>query len=241
MNEEILLLKKEKVYKPEDTNNINMPPGDLKRSPDESFFLNFHETLIFIDEAFLSKLSKHFGSGKYLKFDRIKFSKNLAEKEKLICRQIFLYISPPFQSPIPLKEEEIRKEGYDKFINNLKKEEIIIREGRCQRLKIDGKFTYNQKAVDVLLAMDLTSVPLKYPKIKRIILISSDSDFVPVIKNLKEQDVKTILYTYYERKRDSPFSRSNELIKSVFKYVLLNKKDLESCLFDKSKRDEKNG
>lgn len=236
MNEEILLQnrKNDKIYKPEDTNSINMLPGDPSGSPDESFLLN-SETLVFIDEAFLSKLSKHFGSGKYLRFDRIKFSKNLAEKEKLICRQIFLYISPPFQSTISSKEEGIRKEGYDRFTKNLREAGVIVREGRCQRLKIDNNFIYNQKAVDVLLAMDLTSVPLKYPEIRRIILISSDSDFVPVIKNLEEQNIKTILYTYYEKKRDSSFSRSNELIKSVFKYKLLTKENLESCSFDKIK------
>jgi len=231
--------KKDKVYKPKGTNNVNMLPGDPLGSPDESFLLTF-ETLIFIDEAFLSKLSKHFGSGEYIKFDRIKFSENLAKKERLICRQISLYISPPFQSPIPSKEEEIRKEGHDRFTKNLREGGIIVREGRCQRLKINKRFKYNQKAVDVLLAMDLTGVPLKYPKIKRIILISSDSDLVPVIKNLEEQNVKTILYTYYKKKRDTPFSRSNELIKSVFKYKLLTKENLESCSLDKSKRDEKN-
>ena len=196
------------------------------------------ETLVFIDEAFLSKLSKYFGEGKYLKFDRIKFGENLAKKEKLICKQIFLYTSPPFQSPIPSKEEDRRKKGYDKFVNNLKKKKVIVREGRCQRLKINGKFEYNQKGVDVYLTMDLTSIPLKYPKVRRIILISSDSDFVPVIKNLKDQDVKTILYTYYEKKRDSSFSRSNDLIKSVHKYVLLKKEDFLSVLLDNKESEE---
>lgn len=46
----------EKVYKLEEDNNINMLPGDPKGLPDES--LSFEKTLVFIDEAFLSKLSK---------------------------------------------------------------------------------------------------------------------------------------------------------------------------------------
>ncbi len=71
--------------------------------------------------------------------------------------------------------------------------------------------------------MDLISISIKYKNIKKIIIISSDSDFVPVIKYLEEQGIKTILYTYYERKRDSPFSRSNELIKAVYKYKLISK------------------
>ena len=77
--------------------------------------------------------------------------------------------------------------------------------------------------------MDLTNVLVKFPKIKKIILISSDSDFVPVIKGLEEQGIKTILYMYYEKKRDTNFSRSNYLIKSVHKYVLLSKRDFDSA------------
>jgi len=220
----------QKIFKEDKSNNINMLPGDLKGSPDESFFKN---SLVLIDEAFLSKLSKYFGNGKYIKFDRLKFSEELSKKENIILNKVFLYIAPPFQSSNPTKEEENKKEGYDKLINKLKKKEIIVREGRCQRLKLDGKFKYSQKAVDVLLAMDLTNIPLDFPKIKKIILIACDSDFVPVIKNLEEKGVKTILYTYYKKERNSNFSRSNHLIKSVYKYKLIKKEDLIKCILKK--------
>lgn len=216
-----------KFYKYSDSGNANMLPGNPKGLPDESFFPGDEneETLVFIDEAFLSKLSKYFGEGKYLKFDRVLFSRNVAKKEKLILKNIFFYIAPPFQCPVPSKDEELRKEGYDRLVNQLREREVIVREGMCQRLKINGKFKYNQKAVDVLLAMDLTLTPLKYPKIKKIILIACDSDFVPVIHSLREFGVKTVLYTYYEKKRNTNFSRSNDLIKSVHKYVLLSGQD----------------
>lgn len=224
------------VYKPQNIDNSSMLPGDLKRSPDESFSEKQdknNETLIFVDEAFLSKLSKYLGNGNYLKFDKINFAINLSKKEGLFYKKVFYYLAPPFQGAIPTKEEEIKKEGHDRFVNKLRGRGVIVREGRCQRLKIDGKFKYNQKAVDILLAMDLMSVPLKYPSVKKIILVSSDSDFVPVIQYLRDYGIKTILYTYYEKKRDSPFSRSNYLIKSVYKYRLISKEDLESCLLEK--------
>ena len=133
------------------------------------------EVLIFIDETFLEKLSKHLGKGKYLKFDKVLFANNLAKKQNLSCKKIFYYTAPPFQSPIPNMEEEKKRYGYDKFVHKLRERGVIVREGRCQRLKIDGRFEYKQKAVDVLLSMDLTIVPLEFPKIKRIILISSES------------------------------------------------------------------
>lgn len=198
------------------------------------------ETIVFIDETFLEKLSKHLGKGKYIKYDKVLFAENLANAQGLSCKNIFYYTSPPFQSPVPLKEEEKRKDGYDRFINKLRARGVIVREGRCQRLKIDGDFTFKQKAVDVLLAMDLTNVPLEYQNIKKLILISSDSDFVPVIQNLDRRGVKTTLYTYYEKKRDTPFSRSNHLIKSVNKYVLLKKEDFERAKLDKKRKNEQN-
>ena len=75
--------------------------------------------------------------------------------------------------------------------------------------------------------MDLTNVPLKYPNVKRIIIISSDSDFVPVIKRLKKLGINVILYTYFDRKRGSIFSTSNKLLNSVNRYVQLTEKDFE--------------
>ncbi len=230
-------MEKSKAFKPKIISNTNMLPGDLKGSPDESFYSS--DTLVFIDEAFLSKLSKHLGNGNYLKFDRAIFSENISKKQKLNCNQIFLYIAPPFQSSNPSSIEESKKDGHDRFVNKLKQKKIIIREGRCQRLKLEGKYEYKQKAVDVLLTMDLTSVPIKFPNIKRIILISSDSDFVPVIKNLEENGVQTVLYTYYEKKRDTPFSRSNELIKSVYKYALLTREDFINAPLSRNNKEKK--
>ncbi|PIN91267.1 hypothetical protein COU57_01345 [Candidatus Pacearchaeota archaeon CG10_big_fil_rev_8_21_14_0_10_32_14] len=225
------------IYKPESNDNINMLPGNPKGLPDESYS---HETLVFIDANFLSKVSYHFGEGKYLVYDLIKFSNYLSKKQKLNCKDIFYYTAPPFMSEISKKDEENKIEGYSRFVNKLSKKGVIIREGRCQRLKIDDKYVYHQKAVDILLAMDLMKVPIKYPDIKKIILIASDSDFVPVIMSLEEEGIKTILYTYYEEKRNTNLSRSNYLIKSVHKYVKLNLEDFTSCPIIKDDSTHKN-
>jgi len=220
----------QKIYKSQSNGKVNMLPGDPKGSPDESFF---SETLIFIDANFLSKLSSYFGKGKYLIYDLVEFSEGLCKKQRLLCKQIFYYTAPPFQSEKATKEEEKRKDGYDRFVDKLRKKEVIVREGRCQRLKINGKFEYRQKGVDILMAMDLMGIMLKFPETKKIILIASDSDFVPVIESLREEGIKTILYTYYEKKRNTNFSRSNHLIKSVHKYVLLSKEDFDKAPLNK--------
>ena len=179
------------------------------------------KTIVFIDDGFLSKLSKHFGDGEYLKIHRKNFAENLCKNENLTCEKIFVYTAPPFQSSISNESEIKRKEGYDKFVKSLEKEEIIVREGRCQRLKIGNDYVYSQKGVDTLLTMDLMKVAPKYKEVKKIILVASDSDFVPIIKDLQEDGIKVVLYTYFDKNRKSLFSTSNELIKSVYKYVLL--------------------
>jgi len=232
---------KDKIYKVENSVNIGMLPGDPKGLPDESFFIQSgKETLVFIDDGFLAKLNKHFGSGKYIKFDKLAFSENLAIKQGLNFKHVFYYTAPPFQGKFPTEEEEEMKRGYDRFIAKLKEDKrITIREGRVQRLKVDGKFLYKQKAVDSLAIIDLMMVPLKYAQIKKIIIISSDSDFVPAIETLKEFGIKTILYTFYQRKRNTGFSRSNHLIKSVHKYVLLSKADFDNAPLIKDKGKHK--
>jgi hypothetical protein len=103
---------KQKIYKSEGVNNISMLPGDLQGLPDESF-----STLVFIDETFLEKLSKYFGKGRYIKFDKVLFAENLSKKQKLNCMQIFYYTAPPFQSEKPILLEVKKKKGYEKFVN----------------------------------------------------------------------------------------------------------------------------
>ncbi len=199
----------------------------IKWSPDE--FYKMEETLVFIDSGFLSRLSKHFGKGSYLRYNLIELAKNLALKQNLLCKHIFYYTAPPFQSTPIKKDEQIRKENYDKFMKKLKQNLLItVREGRCQKLRLsNNNFIFKQKGVDSLAVMDIMSVPLKYKNIKTIILIACDSDFVPVIESLKQLNLKVILYTYYEKSRNSIFSTSNELIKIVNKYVLISSEDFK--------------
>jgi len=148
--------------------------------------------------------------------------RNICEKENLNLKHLFFYTAPPYQSEIQTKEEKTLMKNYKYLLKILKhKRWITIREGRCQRLKIEGRFIYKQKGVDILVSMDLMEVINKYPKIKKIILIACDSDFVPVIKNIQEKGIKVILYTYFNRKRNSPFSRYNELLNICSKWAKL--------------------
>ncbi len=190
------------------------------------------KAVVMIDAGFLSKVSYKLGEGHYYKYDLLKFSKMISGKQELIFNHLFFYNAPPFQSAKPDEDERKRKEDYDSFTEKLNKnKQVTIREGRCQRLTINGKYKFKQKGVDTLLTMDLMYLPIEHPKIKKVILIASDSDFVPVIERLKKLGIEVILYTYFERNRNSIFSTSNKLLKVVNKYVRLTKKDFEGCKF----------
>ena len=182
-------------------------------------------TVLFIDSGYLSFISKHFGGGKPLKYKIEKFAVNITKEIGLNCQMIYFYIAPPFQSPKPSKEENIRKANYDKFIEKLKfvRPRINIREGRLQ--KIDE--TFQQKGVDTLMTMDLLKTAQKRD-IKSIIIITADTDFVPIINDIrKDYKIKVTLAYFTDRKRKSAFSLSNELWKSCDDKILIKKEYFE--------------
>ena len=168
------------------------------------------ETIIFIDEGYLSFISKFFGKGKPLKNHIEKFSKKIAIEKGLVCKEIYYYTAPPYQNSKPTPDENLRKANYDKFIQKLKllTPKVNIREGRCQK---DDKGRYHQKGVDTLLTMDLLKVA-QNKSVKNIILITADTDFVPIIQEIKkDHGMKVILAYFTDRKRKSAFSLSNHL------------------------------
>jgi uncharacterized LabA/DUF88 family protein len=175
-------------------------------------------TIVFIDAGYLSFISKYFGKGKPIKYKIENFANNLAVSKNLECKKIYFYTAPHYQSKNSTKEENKRKANYDKFLFKLKKSkpQIIIREGRCQ--KINNNFY--QKGVDTLITIDLSRIPKK-EEVKKVILITSDTDFVPIIKDLKEEGIKVILAYFTDKKRKSAFSLSNHLWKVCSEKLLI--------------------
>ena len=188
-------------------------------------FFIMEQTILFIDSGYLSFISKHFGKGKPLRYKIEKFATSLCNNRGLTCKEIYFYIAQPYQSPKPTKEESNRKANYDKFIEKLKnvKPKVFIREGRCQKI---GE-TYQQKGVDTLMTMDLLKTAQKRD-IKSIIIITADTDFVPIINDIrKDYKIKVTLAYFTDRKRKSAFSLSNELWKSCDDKILIKKEYFE--------------
>ena len=168
------------------------------------------ETIVLIDEGYLSSVSKYFGKGKPLKNYIEIFSQKLAMLRSLKCKKIYYYTAPPFQSSKPSEQENNKKAKYDSFIQKLKlvKPEIVIREGRCQK---DERGKFHQKGVDTLLTMDLLKISMG-KEVESVILITADTNFVPIIKDIRESyKIKVILAYFTDKKRKSPFSLSNHL------------------------------
>jgi uncharacterized LabA/DUF88 family protein len=188
--------------------------------------------VLFVDAGFLSKLSKYFGGETHLRFDYFKFFYSLAEKKGLNLKKVFYYTAPPFLSNNPCEEDIFRKRGYDKFISKLKKKDFIeVREGRVQRLiNSKNEIEFHQKGVDTLMTLDLAFVRDRFENIE-VMLITSDTDFCPVINELVQRGIKVNLLTYNERKKRSDFLLSHHLVKSCSSVEYLKKEDLEEFTF----------
>ena len=186
---------------------------------------NMNKTIVLIDSAYLSYISKYFGNGKPLKYKIEKFVVNICNELNLFCEEIYFYTAPPYKSPIPIDSEKQKQRNYDKFISKLKlaKPKIIVREGRCQ--KIDN--TFQQKGVDTLMTMDLIKISSQ-KKTNLIIIITSDTDFVPIIKEIREEHNMQVILAYFtDKKRKSAFSLSNHLWKACNKRILIKKEYFE--------------
>lgn len=222
-----------KLYKFDTPKNKVINPGDSSELPDV-----FLKVVIFIDNAYLIRLKTYFFKRKF-KYNLREFILNIAKKNNLYVESIFIYDAPPFQTENPSKEENKKKKNYDKFSSIFRKQGIILKEGRTQRLRIGDKFVYKQKGVDMLLGIDAVSVKNDFPDIQGIVLLTGDSDFVPLVEKLKKLNVPVFLWTYFDRIRTSPFSKSNYLIRSVGKYFKLTKEDfLESEIKNENKEIE---
>src|SRR3989344_3583533 len=182
--------------------------------------MGLESTAVLIDAGYLGEISKRFSNNRgYLKVDILNLSKYISIKIGCWMRETYYYTAPPFQGTPPTDNESKFKAGYDKFISKLRKDGIIVREGRVQ--KIDGDFS--QKGVDTLLVMDLMQIASK-KKYKTIILLACDTDFVPIINKLSNEDgIKIHLYYYTDKIRKSKFSMSNEILDACKNKTLLTK------------------
>ena len=189
------------------------------------------KTAVFIDGGYVSTITKFaFPSDEGIP-RRINFEllcKNLCDERNVELLRGYYYHCPPFQSQYPTDEEKKRKQSYDKFMHGLKQlKRFQVREGRLSKLyDEDKKPIYIQKGVDVLLAIDMIKLILK-GAIQRVIIIACDSDFVPVVRAIREEGATVELYHFTEG--ESSFFSSRYLLDEVDESFTLSKQMIEKA------------
>ncbi len=196
--------------------------------------------MFFIDNAYLKKISAEFNKLYNTKRYNVKtFAKVICDHLKLDCKRIYFYDAPPYHDSNSTDKELKKLDDYKKFIMALKNIDIIVREGRCQKVYLYDTKTqkyypkYNQKGVDTFLTMDLIIESTMF-NLKNIVLVACDSDFVPVINYLKDCGRKVNLIYYNDYKRGSQFAVSNEIESTCDFKLLLKEEHFQKCEYRKT-------
>jgi len=187
------------------------------------------DTLIFVDDGFFGLVKKYFQKENSKPKKYLQTFRNICIKENLNLNHLYIYTAPPYQSSKPTEKEDFLMSRYQSMTKMLRRKKwITLREGRCQKIvDRNDEIAFSQKGVDALIILDIYDIKEHYPHVKKIILIASDSDFVPVIERMKQKGYEIVLYTYFERKRSSRFSTSNHLLKVASRWVKLKAIDFE--------------
>ena len=114
-----------------------------------------------------------------MNFNFDKFIKNIVGDRKLVRTY---YYTAPLDINYDAKGYANQQRFFDK-INRIQNFKLVL--CRMQKVKIDGKTIYQVKEDDIQLAVDM--VKLAYNNAyDTAILVSSDGDFVPAVKAIKE-------------------------------------------------------
>ena len=150
--------------------------------------------------------------------DLKKLANLIANQFELIIKEIRYYNSTP---DIELGDDTYYKHMV--FLAKLKKQNIIVNTRKLKKVKENGKTIRIEKGIDVMIATDMVSKSLVEKECDCCVLITGDSDFVPVmqlIKKAKKEVLTTSVLKGYAR----------ELLQGEFRFWILKKQDLDKCL-----------
>ncbi len=116
------------------------------------------------------------------------------------------------------------EETYNKhmeFLEELKGQGIIVKTRKLKKVA-KGNIVM-EKGVDVLIGVDMVKKSLVDKDCDVCILISGDSDFIPVMEIIKSAEKEAITCSVLQ-------GYARELLQGKFRYLILDKKDLKKCL-----------
>lgn len=142
---------------------------------------------IFIDGAHLSKLlSIYFGK---IKIDYAKLANWIADGSDIL--RVYYYDCLPYQSNPPTPAEQTLYSSKRAFHYNLNRlDNFEVKEGKLAHRgnNQNGDPIFEQKMVDIMLAVDLVNLSLKRA-ISHAAIITGDSDFIPAIRVAKGEGI----------------------------------------------------
>lgn len=151
-----------------------------------------------------------------LDFERL--GKLICERFGLDLKEVRYYNSIP---DIDLGEENYYKHMV--FLAGLKRKGVIVNTRKLKVVNSDGKKLRIEKGVDVMIAADMIDFCLVDDKCDVCILLSGDADFLPAMDVIKKQGSEVITASVGK-------GYSRDLRKGDFRYVVLKRDDLDSCM-----------
>ena len=157
-------------------------------------------TALFIDGSYLDHVVEDVSPG-----SRIDYSALVGYmSDGLDVLRTYYYHCPPYHGNPPTEEQRNRYSYARRFYTALERlPKFAVRLGRLEYRgnNPDGSPRYEQKRVDILLAVDMTQLAAK-GQIQRVILVAGDSDFIPAIEVAKNEGVVVTLYHGNSRHSD---------------------------------------
>ena len=177
---------------------------------------------IFIDEAYLSQVIREQYRGVRIDYELL--ARALSQGTDLL--RSYVYSSLPYQSEAPTPEEKSLFAGRRQFFSRLRLlPRYTVQLGRTERrVNANGIPYYEQKRVDILLAVELVKLSANR-HIQQAILIAGDSDFIPAITAAKSEGV--VVKLYHGR------TPHRELLEEVDEHYRFDQALIDSIKFEK--------
>lgn len=158
---------------------------------------------------------------------------NIFEQYRDLIKEVDLHLlriryhdSPAFlpnNDPTAEEQKEYDKKEFffKKHITPYQRIDLI--RGRCQRITVNGNYEYNQKGVDVNMAIDIVQYSAT---VDTIIVVSADSDLIPAFVLAKTKGAEVVLVTSEKVKR-FPDSSVDKLINAADLHFVIEKEMLK--------------
>ena len=120
---------------------------------------------------------------------------------------------------------EFSEEVYYKhmvFLAGLKQKGLDVNTLKLKKMKVGGKSFVVEKGIDVMIAIDMINKTLLEKECECCVLVSGDSDFVPVMDLIKGASKEVLTVSVLR-------GYARELLQGKFRFWILKKSDVMKC------------